>query len=117
VNHDVLALTQTSLSVKQLEQQILIRQIASFQPGAQWVSTVDFSTQLNQATSSYQASRTAWVTMSELQGHQVWQYKELSLDELVTQSSLLTGQFNKLTEGLNRQLGLMAVVLNGGKGR
>lgn len=117
MNHDVLALTQTAMSVKQLEQQTLIRQIASFQPGAQWVSTVDFSAHLAQATSAYQSGMAAWSPMAALHGNQVWQYRELSLDELVTQSSLLTGQFNKLTEGLNRQLGLMAIVLNGGKGK
>lgn len=105
------------MSTKLLEQQTLIRQIASFQPGAQWVAKVDFSAQLAQATSAYQSGTAAWVPMSALHGNQVWEYKELSLDELVTQSSLLTGQFNKLTEGLNRQLGLMAVVLNGGKGK
>ena len=68
---------------------------------------------LQQASPEQRATIARQITDVDSQRHTV--IEEAQLDELVAESSMVAGRFNSLVEGLNRQIGLMSLVINGGK--
>lgn len=114
--NDAIEVTRLALNMAQLEQQNLAQRIAQFKTGVQTVQEYDFSlllTQLQQVDNE-QRGAIAQQTL-DLERHLNVINEEPQLDDLVARSSMVTGQYNVLVEGLNRQLGLMSLVINGGK--
>lgn len=116
--NDITQVLATALSIKYLEQQALVSQIAGYQAGGQWIEKTDFNAMLASLQDPAQAQQLQQqldMGSAGLSTYQHWQFSETSLDALVAESSIASGQFQKLADGLSRQLGLMSIVL-GSKG-
>lgn len=114
--NDAIEVTRLALTMARLEQQNLAERIAKFQTGVHSVDQYNFSpllSRLQQASPEQRAVIARQLTDVDNQRHTV--VEEAQLDELVARSTMVSGKFNSLVEGLNRQLGLMSLVLNGGK--
>lgn len=114
-------ITRLAMSMELNSQKVLAEQIARFQTGGGFVTQVNFDQLLQQLAplSSADQERLAAEIMNDwpqvAEDYQSSTYMQTSLDELVAQSALVSGQYQKLTEGLNRQLGLMSLAIQGGK--
>jgi len=114
--HDSIEVTRLALTMARLEQQNLAERIAKFQTGVHSVEQYNFApllSRLQQASPEQRATIARQITDVDSQRHTV--IEEAQLDELVAESSMVAGRFNSLVEGLNRQIGLMTLVINGGK--
>jgi hypothetical protein len=116
--NDITQVLATALNIKYLQQQALVSQIAGYQTGGQWIEKTDFNAMLASLQDPQQAQQLQQqldMGPAGIGAYQHWQFSETSLDALVAESSIAAGQFQKLADGLNRQLGLMSIVL-GSKG-
>ncbi|HCU65760.1 MAG TPA: hypothetical protein DF774_08375 [Rheinheimera sp.] len=115
--NEITNIVAAGLNLKYLEQKELVAHIAGYQSGGQWVQKTDFSVLLAGLTDAGAArDLNEQLQQTDSAGFQSWQFSDTSLDALVAESSIVAGQFQKLTEGLNRQLALMAIAI-GGKGQ
>jgi|JI7StandDraft_1071085.scaffolds.fasta_scaffold02485_11 hypothetical protein len=114
-------ITRLAMSMELSAQKALAEQIARYQTGGNIVTQVNFDQLLQQLApmSTTEQERLAAEIMNDwpqvAENYQSSTYVQTSLDELVAQSELVSGQYRKLTEGLNRQLGLMSLAIQGGK--
>lgn len=114
--NDAIEVTRLALRLAQVEQQNIADRIAHYQSGPQAVELYDFAPLMSQLQQANAQQRAVIAQQTQdLEQHKQVVIAEASLDELVAQSSMVAGKYNALIEGLNRQLGLMSIVLNGGK--
>jgi flagellar basal-body rod protein FlgB len=114
-------ITRLAMNMELNAQKALTEQIARYQTGGSFVAQVNFDQLLQQLAplSATEQERVAAQIMNDwlyvAPTYQTYTFSQISLDELVAKSVLVSGQFQKLAEGLNRQLGLMSLAIQGGK--